>query len=433
MNVRPSLAVIAVLIGSGGVDVQEVWVIDAVRTPRGIGKLGKGALADLHPQHLLATCLRELQKRHGLKTEQLDDLIAGCAGQSGRQGNCIGRMAQLLAGWSCLSTGLTIDRFCGSSLTAVNLAAMGIGSRMQDVVVAGGIEMMSYTATVPRLPGPPFPDGGNQLLREMYPTPHVGVAADLIATLEGFSREAVDSFAYASQRRAAKAIEQGRFDRSLVPVYKEDGSLALGREEYPRPQTTLESLAALKPAFEALYDAPLDENGLTYRRMVESRFPDVKIRHVHHAGNSSGVVDGASAVLLSSPEYARSQGWRPRARICALADAGDRPELILTAPGPAASKALKKAGMGMRDIDLIEINEAFAAIPLKFMRDFDIDPEIVNVNGGACALGHPIGATGAMLLGTLIDEMERSDRETGMVTMCAAGAMAPCTIVQRVY
>jgi acetyl-CoA C-acetyltransferase len=278
----------------------------------------------------------------------------------------------------------------------------------------------------------PLLDADNLHLRAMYPQPNVGIAADVIATLEGFTREDVDKLGYESQRRAAHAIENGYFDRSLVTVYKDDGSVALDREEYPRPSTTLESLAGLKPAFAAMYDMPLTEDGLTYRQMMESRFPGIKVNHIHHAGNSSGVVDGAGAVLLASPEYARAQGWKPRARIRALADAGDRPELILNAPGPATRKALKKAGMGIKDIDLFEVNEAFAVVPLKFMRDLDVDPAKVNVNGGACALGHPIGATGAIILGTLLDEMERRDLSTGLVTMCAAGAMAPATIIERV-
>jgi len=412
-------------------DVEEVWIIDTVRTPRGIGKQGKGALADLHPQHLLATALKALQARNDLNTGEVDDVIAGCSSQIGKQSACIARMSQLLAGWDQTSTGLTIDRFCGSSLTAVNLAAMGIGSGMQDCVVAGGVEMMSYTPTAPRMPGPPLVDGGNKALRAMYPTPNVGIAADVIASLEGFTREDVDKLGYESQRRAAVAIGEGRFDKSVVPVYREDGTLALDREEYPRPQTTLEGLNALAPAFEKVYDAPLDEEGLTFRSLVESRFPDLKVKHIHHAGNSSGVVDGASAVLLASPDYAKAQGWKPRARIRAMADAGDRPELILNAPVPAAKKALKKAGMSIGDIELFEVNEAFAVVPLKFMRDLDVDPELVNVNGGACALGHPIGATGAMILGTLLDEIERRDLTTGLVTMCAAGAMAPCTIIER--
>ena len=412
--------------------MQEAWIIDAVRTPRGIGRVGKGALADLHPQHLFATVLNALRDRHAIKTEEVDDVIAGCSTQVGKQGFCIGRLAQLAAGWSPNSTGLTIDRFCGSSLTAVNLAAMGILSGMQDCVVAGGVEMMSYSGQQKHLPGPPIVDGGNVRLREMHPTPTVGIAADLIATLEGFTREDVDQFGYQSQQRAANAIANGYFNRSLVPVLREDGSVALDREEYPRPQTTLESLAGLKPAFQDFYDMPLDEEGLTFRKMVESRFPDVDIKHIHHAGNSSGVVDGASAVLLASPEYAKAQGWKPRAKFRVMADSGDRPELILNAPGPAARKALAKAGMTVGDIDLFEVNEAFAVVPLKFMRDLDVSAEIVNVNGGACALGHPIGATGAMLLGTMLDELERRDLQTGLVTMCAAGAMAPCIIVERV-
>ena len=412
--------------------MEDVWIIDTVRTPRGIGKAGKGALADLHPQHLLATVLKALQQRNDIKTEEVDDVIAGCSTEVGKQGACIGRMSQLLAGWSSASTGLTIDRFCGSSLTAVNLGAMGIGSGMQDCVVAGGVEMMSYTAMAPREPGPPLVDGGNKVLREMYPTPNVGIAADVIASLEGFTREDVDKLGAESQRRAAIALAEGRFNRSVVPVYKENGEIALDHEEYPRPQTTLESLSALKPAFAAVYEAPLDEEGLSFRKIVESRFPDLKVNHIHHAGNSSGVVDGASGVLLASPEYAKAQGWKPRAKVRAVADAGDRPELILNAPVPAAKKALKKAGMALKDIDLFEVNEAFAVVPLKFMRDLDVDPEIVNVNGGACALGHPIGATGAMLLGTLLDELERRDLAAGLVTMCAAGAMAPAVIIERV-
>ena len=303
--------------------------------------------------------------------------------------------------------------------------------RARALVVAGGIEMMSYTPTAPRMPGPALLDAGNLRLREMYPTPSVGIAADVIATLEGFTREQVDALGAESQRRAAIAIEAGRFNKSVVPVYREDGTLALDHDEYPRPQTTLESLAALKPAFATAYDAPLDEEGLTFRKLVEARFPDLKINHIHHAGNSSGVVDGASALLLASPEYAKAQGWKPRAKFRAMADAGDRPELILNAPVPAAKKALKKAGMTIKDIDVFEVNEAFAVVPLKFMRDLDVNPELVNVNGGACALGHPIGATGGMLIGTIIDEMERSDHEIGLVTMCAAGAMAPCIILER--
>jgi acetyl-CoA C-acetyltransferase len=411
--------------------MQEVWIIDAVRTPRGVGKAGKGALTEIHPQRLLSTTLKALEKRNNINTAEVDDVIAGCSTQAGKQGACIARMAQLDAGWAQTSTGVTIDRFCGSGLSAVNLGAMGIASGMQDCVVAGGVEMMSYTPSVPRIAGPLL-DADNLHLREMYPQPNVGIAADVIAAIEGFTREDVDRLGYESQQRAANAIKNGYFDRSLVTVYKDDGSVALDHEEYPRPSTTMESLAGLKAAFEGMYDMPLTEDGLTYRKMMESRFPGLKVTHIHHAGNSSGVVDGAGAVLLASPEYARAQGWKPRAKVRALADAGDRPELILNAPGPATRKALKKAGMSIKDIDLFEVNEAFAVVPLKFMRDLDVDPAKVNVNGGACALGHPIGATGAIILGTLLDEMERRDLSTGLVTMCAAGAMAPATIIERV-
>ena len=411
--------------------MQDVWIIDAMRTPRGVGKVGKGALAEIHPQHLLSSVLSALETRNGIDTEEVDDVVMGCSNQFGKQGSDIARMAQLDAGWSANSTGVTLHRFCGSGLTAVNIGAMGIGSGMQDLVVAGGVEMMSYFPSLPRLAGP-FLDADNARLRAMHPQPHQGVAADLIATLEGFTREDVDRFGYESQQRAAMAIGAGRFDRSLVPVHHEDGRLALAREEYPRPNTTLEGLGALKPAFATVYDAPLDEEGVTFRKLLEGRFPGVEISHVHHAGNASGVVDGAAAVLLASPDYARARGWKPRARIRAMADKGDRPDLMLNAPVPATLKALKKAGMEIGDIDLIEINEAFAVVPLKFMRDLDVDPDIVNVNGGAIALGHPIGATGAVLLGTLLDEMERRDLTTGLVTMCAAGGMAPCTIIERV-
>jgi len=413
--------------------VQEVWIIDHVRTPRGIGKQGKGALAELHPQHLFATTLRALKERNDIKTEEVDDVIAGCSMQVGKQGACVGRMGQLLAGWDYRGSGMTIDRFCGSSLSAVSLAAMGIGAGVNAVVVAGGVEMMSYTPHAPRMAGPPLTDGGNEALRKMYPVPTVGVAADVIATLEGFTREDVDRLGYVSQMRAAEAIADGRFNKSIVPVLKEDGSVALDHEEYPRPQTTLESLSALNPAFEGMYDAALDEAGLSFRRIVESTYPDIRVNHIHHAGNSSGIVDGASAVLLASPEYARAQGWRPRAKVKMMAEQGDRPQLILNAPVPAAKKALRKAGMDIKDIDLFEVNEAFAVVPLKFMRDLDLSHDVVNVNGGACALGHPIGATGAMLLGTIIDELERRDLNTGLVTMCAFGGMAPCIIVERIH
>ncbi|MDB5969940.1 MAG: acetyl-CoA acetyltransferase [Hydrocarboniphaga sp.] len=408
--------------------MREAWIIDAARTPRGIGKVGKGALAGVHPQRLLSAVLRALAERNGLNTEEVDDVIAGCGTQVGKQGSCIARMSALDAGYSYESTGFSLDRFCGSGLTAVNLAAMGVLSGLQDLVIAGGVESMSYATTQP---GFALLDSGNLHLRKLVPQPHQGICGDLIATLEGFSRDDVDQLALESQRRANIAIQEGRFSRSLIPVYHDDGSLALSHEEFPRPQTTLEGLSQLKPAFAAMYERELDESGVSYARLVRETYPDVKINHVHHAGNSSGVVDGAGALIIASPEYARAHGLKPRARIRAAATAGNSPALMLNAPGPAARKALKQAGMSVKDIDLFEINEAFAVVPLKFMRDLDLDPAIVNVNGGAMALGHPIGATGAIILGTLLDEMERRNLTTGLATLCAAGGMAPATIIER--
>ncbi|MFD2677846.1 acetyl-CoA C-acetyltransferase [Camelimonas lactis] len=410
--------------------MSEAWIIDAARTPRGVGKFGKGALSDVHPQRILSTVLKALAGRNSLNTAELDDVIAGCGTQFGKQGSCIARMAALDAGFDNAATGFSLDRFCGSGMTAVNLAAMGIMSGAQDLVLAGGVESMSYGSTLKR-PTDGIIDSGNMHLRSIHPQPHQGICGDLIATLEGFSREDVDSLALESQKRADHAIRNGYFAKSTIPVYKDDGSLALDREEFPRPQTTMEGLSQLKPAFEVMYDAPLNEDGLTFRQLVERTYPGVKVNHVHHAGNSSGVVDGAGAVLLASPEYARAHGLKPRAKIRAVATAGDSPELMLNAPAPAARKALAKAGMTINDIDLIEINEAFAVVPLKFMREMGIDNSRVNVNGGAIALGHPIGATGAIIVGALLDEMERRDLNTGLATLCAAGGMAPAIIIER--
>jgi len=409
--------------------VQEAWIVDAARTPRGIGKIGKGALAGIHPQRILSTVFKALAERNSLETADIDDVIAGCGTQAGKQGLCIARMAALDAGYATVAPGVSIDRFCGSGLTAVNLAAMGILSGQQNLVVAGGVESMSHGAT---LSNSAFIDSGNLALRKLIPQPHQGVCGDLIATLEGFTRADVDALALESQRRADVAIKEGRFDRSLVPVYADDGSLALDHEQFPRPQTTAEGLAGLRPAFAAMYEMELTEDGESYGKLVRRAYPDIEINHVHTAGNSSGVVDGAGALVLASPDYARAHGLKPRARIRAMATLGDDPTLMLNAPVPAARKALAQAGMQVSDIDLFEINEAFAVVPLKFMRDLNIDPSIVNVNGGAMALGHPIGATGAIILGTLLDELERRDLSVGLVTMCAAGGMAPAAIIERI-
>jgi len=296
-------------------------------------------------------------------------------------------------------------------------------------VIAGGCEMMSLYGSDPSQS--PFMDNDNLHLRELHPQPHQGVCADAIATIENIPREALDALAYESQQRAAAAIAGGHFDRSLVPVANPDGSIALDREEFPRPETTLEGLGELKASFEAVADYPLNEEGTTYRKLVAQVYPDLVISHVHHAGNSSGVVDGAAALLLASPAYAKAHGFKPRARIVAMANMGDSPTLMLNAPVPAAKKVLAKAGLTVDDIDLFEINEAFAVVAEKFIRDLDLDRDKVNVNGGAMALGHPIGATGSVLIGTVLDELERRGGRYGLVTMCAAGGMAPAIIIER--
>ncbi|PHY13241.1 acetyl-CoA C-acyltransferase [Caulobacter sp. B11] len=410
----------------------EALIIDACRTPRGIGKVGKGALADFHPQHLAATVLKALAERNNLNTGEVDDIIWGTSTQRGKQGGDLGRMAALDAGYDVRASGMTLDRFCGSGITTVNLAAASIMSGMEDLVIAGGTEMMSYTAATADRSSVGLLDSGNLRLRARHPQTHQGVCADAIATLEGISRQALDELAVVSQQRADQAIREGRFDRSLVPVFRDDGSVALDREEFPRPQTTLESLSGLKASFEMMAGVPIDESGMTLGGLINQVYPDLKINHVHHAGNSSGVVDGAAAVLLASPAYAAAHGLKARGRVVAMANMGDSPTLMLNAPVPAARKVLAKAGLTVDDIDLWEINEAFAVVAEKFIRDLKLDRDKVNVNGGAMALGHPIGATGSILIGTILDELERRDLKRGLVTMCAAGGMAPAIIIERV-
>ncbi len=408
----------------------EALIIDACRTPRGIGKAGKGALSDIHPQQLGATVLRALADRTGINTADVDDIIWGTSAQVGPQSGDMGRMSALDAGYDVRASGVTLDRFCGSGITTVNMAAASIMSGQEDLVIAGGTEKMSMQTR--RGDGPMMMDSGNLRLRALHPQSHQGVCADAVATLEGISREDTDKLALVSQQRAASAIANGYFDKSLVPVYREDGSLALDKEEYPRPQTTLEGLASLKPAFPAIADFALDDKGTTYRKLILEKYPDLEINHIHHAGNSSGVVDGSGAILLASPSYAKSHGLKPRARVVAMANMGDSPTLMLNAPVPAARKVLAKAGLTEADIDLWEINEAFAVVAEKFIRDLKLDREKVNVNGGSIALGHPIGATGSILIGTLLDELERRNLKRGLVTMCAAGGMAPAIIIERV-
>lgn len=410
----------------------DAYIIDAARTPRGIGKQGKGALTEFHPGRLLAKVFEEIGQRNSLKTEDIDDVVVACSSQIGKQGSCVGRMAALDAGWSENACGVTLDRFCGSGITSVNIAAANLMSGMDDLCVAGGVEMMSYTPTVPRADKNRTVDGSNLHLRNIHPQPHQGICADMIATLEGFSREDVDALAVESQKRAKHAIDNGHFDKSLITVTNDDGTVALDREEFPRPGTTMESLAGLDTVFDKFMGVPIDDTGETFDQLVKRKYPDLKINHVHHAGNSSGVVDGAAALIMSTKEYADSVGWKPRARVKAIATVGGDPTLMLNEPVPAAKKVLKRAGMTTSDIDLFEVNEAFSVVAAKFIRDLELNPEIVNVNGGAMALGHPIGATGSILIGTALDELERRDLNTALITMCTGGGMAPAIIIERV-
>ena len=416
--------------------MSDAYIIDAVRTPRGIGKQGKGALAHMHPQHLAATVLKALKERNDLDTSEVDDIIWSTSTQRGKQGGDMGRMAALDAGYDVKASGTTLDRFCGGGITAVNFAAAQIMSGMEDLVIAGGTEMMSLTAAMSaedqaagKAPG--LMGSGNERLNFSHPQSHQGICGDAIASQEGITREQLDTAGLESQRKAKIAIDEGRFDRSIVPVTDDDGKVVLDRDEYPRPETTAEGLAGLKPAFAAMADWPYDDKGSTFRKQINAKYPDLDIQHFHHAGNSSGVVDGAAALLLCSKEYAEKKGWTPRARIVAMANVGDDPTLMLNAPVPAAKKVLAKAGLTVDDIDLFEINEAFAVVSEKFIRDLELPREKVNVNGGSIALGHPIGATGAILIGTIVDELERQEKRYGLVTMCAAGGMAPAIIVER--
>ncbi|MDG1125316.1 MAG: acetyl-CoA C-acetyltransferase [Pseudomonadales bacterium] len=410
----------------------DAYIIDAARTPRGIGKAGKGSLSEFHPSRLLAKVFEGIQSRNDLNTADIDDVVVGCSSQVGKQGSCVGRMAALDAGWDTSASAVTLDRFCGSGITSVNLAAANIMSGMDDLCVAGGVEMMSYTATLTPEYGNRTVDGGNLHLRDLHPQPHQGVCADMIATLDNFSREELDALAVESQIRAQHAVANGYFDKSVIPVFNDDGTLALDREEFPRPGTTMETLAALPTVFSQFMDAPVDNGGETFRQLVARKYPDLDINHVHHAGNSSGVVDGAAALILSNKAYADKVGWKPRARIISMATVGGDPTLMLNEPVPAARKALARVGMTIDDIDLFEINEAFSVVAAKFIRDLGLDPAKVNVNGGAMALGHPIAATGSILIGTMLDELERRDLSTGLITMCTGGGMAPAIIIERV-
>ena len=406
----------------------EAWIIDAVRSPRGIGKRGKGSLNDVHPQRLLGQVLNGLSERVGFDTTDVDDVVCGNGSNVGDHAWDIGRMAVLDAGWPVGVPGVTLNRFCGSGQQAVTFAAMGVSSGHQDLVVGAGVESMSR----PARNGTDGFHANNEHLLETHPQVPQGLSADLIATLDGWSRQECDAVGLESQRRTQVAIAEGRFDRSLIPILNDDGTVALDRDEYPRPETTADVLAGLNPSFAKMLEYKMEQSDLTMAELMAQKYPGVELEHVHHAGNSSGVVDGAGAVLLSSPSYASAHGLQPRGRVVMSAVAADEPLIMLTAPGPAALKCLDRAGMTVDDIDLFEVNEAFASVVLRFLRDTGADPEKVNVNGGAIALGHPIGATGAMLIGTVLDELERRDLQTGLIAMCTGGGMGTATIIERI-
>jgi acetyl-CoA C-acetyltransferase len=454
---------------------RDAVIVDAVRTPRGRGRpLGSatpGALAGTHPQELAAQVLGALAERTGLTPRDVDDVVLGCVSQVDEQGANVARHAVLAAGWPSRVTGLTLTRACGSGLQALHYALMGVMTGTQDVVIAGGVESMSRVpmgsdgASGPRGEGVPkgggVGDGRNAHLRRRVRQVPQGISADLIATCEGFTREDVDAFALESQRRAAAAIDAGRFAKGLVSVRDPDtGAVLLDHEEFPRP-TTAEALASLPVSFAAIGAAPLGTgevlpdalpdaartlDAVALAQVQSALFRDggeeeprlragarcaTRVEHVHTAGNSSGIADGAAALLVTSADYAAAHGLRPRARIRAMATAGTDPVLMLTAPTPASRRALRQAGMRAADVDLWEINEAFAVVPLKTMRDLDLDPARVNVNGGAIALGHPLGATGAMLVGTALDELERRGLATALVTLCIAGGQGIAAILER--
>ena len=399
----------------------EAFIYDAIRTPRGKGKKD-GRLHEVKPVNLLAGVLADLQQRNGFDTAAVDDVVMGVVSPVGEQGSVIAKVAALKAGWDFRASGVQVNRFCASGLEAVNMAAQKVRSGWEDLVVAGGVESMSRV--------PIGADGGAwaQDPETNSATMFVpqGVGADLIATIEGFSRGDVDAFALESQQRAAKARAAGYFANSVVPVKDFLGQTILGEDEFIKPHTTLEGLASLKPAFEQL-------GGMGFDAVALQRYPQVeRIHHVHHAGNSSGIVDGAAAVLVGSEAAGRTHGLKPRARIVAAALSGADPTIMLTGPMPAARKALAKAGMTVEQIDLFEVNEAFAAVVMRFMKEMKVPHEKVNVNGGAIAMGHPLGATGAMILGTLIDELHRRKLRYGLATLCVGGGMGIATIVERI-
>jgi acetyl-CoA C-acetyltransferase len=399
----------------------EAYIFDSIRTPRGRGK-ASGALSGTPAIDLITGLLRELQGRNALDTSQVDDVLLGCVTPVGEQGADIARTAVLCAGWDVDVPGMQINRFCASGLETVNLAAAKVRSGWEEMLVAGGVESMSRV---------PMGSDGGALMEDPRVSSKVnyvpqGIGADLIATLEGFTRDDLDRFALQSQKRAGEAWEKGYFKRSIIPVRDEDGRPVLDQDEHMRPETTLEGLARLKPAFSKLGEMGFDARALQV-------YPQVgQIDHVHTAGNSSGIVDGAAVILIGSAEKGAALGLKPRARIVSSALVGTEPTIMLVGPGPASKKALLAAGMNVSDIDLFEVNEAFAAVVLRFMRDMQLESsDRINLNGGAIAMGHPLGATGAMLLGTALDELERRDLETALVTLCVGGGMGITTIIER--
>jgi acetyl-CoA C-acetyltransferase len=400
----------------------DCFIYDHVRTPRGRGR-PDGALHEVAPINLAATVLEAVRDRNSLDTALVDDVILGCVMPVGEQGSCVGRIAALNAGYAETAAGVQINRYCASGLEAVNMAAAQIMAGQSDMSIGGGVESMSRVA-LGADGGAWFTDPG--VAFKTYYTPQ-GIGADLIATREGYSRDDVDAYAVESQRRAAEAWREGRFAASIVPVRDQIGGVLLDRDEHMRPETTMQVLGALRPAFarlgaEAGYDA-----------VAIQRYPDVEtVEHVHHGGNSSGIVDGAGVVLLGSREAGDAAAMKPRARIRAFGSIGSEPSIMLTGPEAVSRKVLRRAGMTPADIDLWELNEAFASVVLYFRDRMSIDPACLNVNGGAIAMGHPLGATGAMILGTVLDELERRDLNTALITLCVGAGMGTATIIERV-
>ena len=400
---------------------QESYIYDAIRTPRGKGKTS-GSLHEVKPISLLTQLLDALHTRHPFPTSLVDDVVLGCVTAVGEQGADLAKTATLAAGWDDNIGGVTLNRFCASGLEAVNLAAMKIRSGWEQLVIAGGVESMSRV--------PMGSDGGAMMCDPQTNTQMgfmpQGVGADLIATLDGYSRETIDQFAVRSHQRAAQAWAKQSFSKSIIPICDRNGLTILDRDETIRPDSTIASLAKLRASFAEMGAMGFDD-------VAREKYPYVeRINHVHSAGNSSGIVDGAALVLVGSKEIGEQLQLRPRAKIRSAAVVGTDPTIMLTGPAPATKKALKLAGLSVADIDLFEVNEAFASVVLRFQRELEVDPELVNVNGGAIAMGHPLGATGAMLLGTLLDELERRDQSLGLVTLCVGGGMGIATIIERV-